>query len=107
MRFKQIPRIPKILGILVTLICIGGPVSAVAGAGDSLYQEKCAMCHGQGGKAALPGAPNFADGDRMEKPDNVLTKSVKNGLNAMPPYNGMLSDSQISDILAYVRKFKR
>jgi len=104
MRFKQIFR------VLVTLVCIGGPISATAGnagAGDPLYQEKCAMCHGANGKAVLPGTPSLADGDRMEKPDNVLANSVKNGLNAMPPFRGMLSDSQLSDILAYVRKFKR
>ncbi len=103
MRFKQMSK------ILVAAVFVSGPISALAGnagAGESLYQEKCAMCHGKDGKAVLPGAPNFIEGDRMEKPDNVLTKSVKRGLNSMPPFRGMLSDSQISDILAYVRKLK-
>lgn len=78
-----------------------------AGNGNVLFQEKCAACHGKDGNAVLPGAPSFAKGERMEKPDSALKTSITNGLNTMPPFKGVLSDGQIGDLLAYVRTLKK
>lgn len=98
----------KIIMITTVSYFIFSMMTVEAGnAGASMYHEKCAMCHGSSGMAILPGAPNFARSERMEKPDNLLKKSVKNGLNAMPPFRGMLSDSQLTDIMAYIRKLRK
>lgn len=95
-----------IVGLFLTIT----PVSVFAGNannGGTIFQAKCAACHGKDGKAVLPGAPSFAKGERMEKPDSALKVSITNGLNTMPPFKGVLSDSQIGDLLAYVRKLKK
>jgi mono/diheme cytochrome c family protein len=82
-------------------------MAADTGKGKVVYQEKCAACHGADGKAMLPGAPNFKKGDRMGKSNDVLKKSVLNGLNAMPPFKGALSDADTGNVLAYIRKLKK
>lgn len=96
--------------ILMSLTISIAPATAFAGNannGNVIFQEKCAACHGIDGKAVLPGAPNFAKGERMEKPDSALKTSITNGLNTMPPFKGALSDGQIGDLLAYVRTLKK
>jgi mono/diheme cytochrome c family protein len=95
-----------IAGFLLML----APVSSFAGNannGGAIFQAKCAACHGKDGNAVLPGAPSFAKGERMEKPNSSLKVSITNGLNTMPPFKGVLSDGQVGDLLAYVRKLKK
>ena len=96
--------------VLALLLTCGISVPALAGdsqAGGVLFQEKCAVCHGPDGHAKLPGAPSFANGERMEKPDDLLKQTVQNGKNAMPPFKTMLSEAQIGDLLAFVRTLKK
>lgn len=97
------------LNLLLTILITGLPISVQAGnagADSPLYQEKCAMCHGNNGVAILPGTPSFSRSERLEKPDNALLQSVMNGKNAMPPFKGMLTDAQVKNILVYIRKFQ-
>ncbi|HEX20128.1 MAG TPA: cytochrome c [Acidiferrobacteraceae bacterium] len=103
-------QLKKLLPLCLLSIILASPFSLMAadtGKGKVLYQEKCAACHGADGKAVLPGSPNFNKGDRMEKSNVVLKKSVLNGLNAMPPFKGALSDANVGDVLAYIRKLKK
>ena len=37
------------------------------------------------------------------QPDLLLLTSIKNGKNAMPAYQGILSDSDIMDVIVYLR----
>jgi len=96
--------------LLIVCLLITAPVSVFAGNannGSMIFQEKCAACHGKNGTAVLPGTPHFSKGERMEKPDNSLSSSINNGLNAMPPFKGSLSDAQLGDLLAYIRTLKK
>jgi mono/diheme cytochrome c family protein len=70
-----------------------------------LYEENCAFCHGYDGFPILPGAPNFAAGERLEKCDAALLATMKTGLNDMPPWEDVLSLHEQSQLLDFVRRF--
>jgi cytochrome c6 len=71
--------------------------------GGKLYAVHCVSCHGATGVNVMPDAPNFAQGEGLLKPDFVLLSSIKNGINAMPAYQGILSDQDILDVIVYLR----
>ena len=37
------------------------------------------------------------------RPDTLLLSAIRNGKNAMPAYQGILSDADILDVIAFVR----
>lgn len=71
--------------------------------GKEIFHERCAVCHGADGNAMLPGAPSFAKGERLDKPDEELLKTIQHGKNMMPPWEGVLSSTEQHDALSYVR----
>ncbi|HEY0845497.1 MAG TPA: cytochrome c [Noviherbaspirillum sp.] len=71
--------------------------------GKQLYSTHCAVCHGQNGISRMPGAPNFARQEGILKPDFTLLSTIRSGRNAMPAFQGMLSDRDIMDAIAYIR----
>ena len=83
------------------------PVAAMAsgGSGQKLYADHCAMCHGNDGKAVMPGAGDMTDPKGpLSKPDAVLEKSTFEGIGNMPGFKGVLSKEQVSSILKYMRE---
>ena len=69
------------------------------------YEEHCGACHGYDGVPMLPGAPSFAAGERLEKADAELLKSIAEGKGEiMPPWSEVLSEEQRIEVLRYVRK---
>ena len=105
-------------GVLVLL----GSASALADCGftggdaangDKVYHVTCVACHGEDGKGAVPGAPDFTKkGGVLSKPHNVMTTHIKNGFHepgkpiAMPPQGGNpdLTDQDIKDVHEYLHK---
>lgn len=77
--------------------------AADTGKGRQVYQTNCAICHGPTGKSVLPGAPNFDRGEGVLKPDLTLLMAIRSGKNAMPAFQGILSDRDIMDVIAFVR----
>lgn len=71
--------------------------------GGSLYAAHCAACHGASGASVMPGAPSFARSEGLLQPDLVLLAAIKAGKNVMPAFQGMLSDRDILDVIAYLR----
>lgn len=93
-----------------TLAGAAVPAMAASG-GKALFDQHCAMCHGQDGKGAVPGAPNFTSKtDILKQSDSVLADRVLNGYKsagspmAMPPMKGQVSAKEVDEILAYMRK---
>jgi mono/diheme cytochrome c family protein len=87
-------------------------VPAFAQAPGDLYKAKCAMCHGADGLATSAMAKNmkvlsFKDPAMLKATDVRFFASTKNGLNKMPAYNGKLTDQQIKDVIAYIRKLQK
>lgn len=87
------------------LVLLAAPYagSAQAAPGRELFETNCAVCHGIDGTSILPNAPHFSKGDRLEKSDDELHKSIAEGVRVMPPWNGVLSDQEIDLILTYIR----
>jgi len=101
---KKLP-VVQIFLILFMLV----PTSAVL-AGDpmkgrQLYVDRCSGCHGLNGSSHVTGIPNFRLGEGLMKSDLEIISFVKKGKGVMPAFQGILTDAEIRDILAYVRTF--
>ena len=73
--------------------------------GETLYKTYCQSCHGTSGQGVIGGAPNFARGQGLMKPDASLYDVIVNGKNAMPAYRGVLKEEEFFDVIAYLRSF--
>ncbi|MDP6589078.1 MAG: cytochrome c [Alphaproteobacteria bacterium] len=72
-------------------------------AAKMLYQENCAACHGYDGVPLLPDAANFAEGEKLDKPDSELLGIINLGGEDMPPWEDILTDLEQHEVLSYVR----
>ncbi|MBL1277508.1 MAG: cytochrome c [Ectothiorhodospiraceae bacterium] len=84
--------------------------TAVVMAGDPmkgrlLYENRCQGCHGAEGVPQVAGMPNFKMGTGLMQPDEQLLAFVKKGKGVMPGFKGILTDTEIRNIIAHVRTF--
>jgi mono/diheme cytochrome c family protein len=86
-------------------------VSNPAADGASLYDSKCALCHGKDG-AGLPnwkslGQPDFTDGAwQKSHTDEQIAGSIKNGKGKfMPGFKSKLSEEETGAVVQRVRAF--
>jgi cytochrome c6 len=96
---------------LATLVAFGmillcnSAVQAQDAAGT--YKAKCVTCHGPDGKGSAVGlkmgAHDFTSADVQKQTDAQLTEAITKGKGKMPPYEGKLKDTEIKDLVAYVR----
>lgn len=113
--------------ILLAALVAAGLVAAASAQqanvanGKAKYLEHCAACHGTEGKGDGPDAKdlnpkprNHTDGNVMNRlRDNYLFTVVKNGGQAvgksdqMPGWGNILSDQDITDVIAFVRTLAR
>ena len=73
-----------------------------AAEGAQIYEDYCATCHGE----QLQNNSNGLTFDlRRLKSDEYprFVNSVSNGKNKMPPWKGVLTETQIKDLWAYIR----
>ncbi|WP_226782151.1 c-type cytochrome [Oceaniglobus trochenteri] len=95
----------------------------VVKAGQSIYAETCASCHGAdlggqpdwrsaGENGRMPAPPHDETGHTWHHPDAALFALTRNGVAAMvgqgyesdmPAYGGVLSDAEIAAVLAYIK----
>jgi len=105
--FSRILKLLKLIATLMVAVVAAG-ISTELHASDmfkgrKLYNSHCALCHGMGGQATMPGAPNFARQERILVPDFTLLAAIRSGKNAMPAFQGILTDRDILDVIAYIR----
>lgn len=94
------------MGLVALLVCAAIGVcssSAVAQDAAATYKAKCAMCHGPDGKGGKMGTRDFASPDVQKETDAQLTEIITKGKGKMPSYDGKLKDTEIKDLVAYVR----
>jgi len=71
--------------------------------GEQAYVTFCAGCHGFNGIAAYVGAPSFALGERMEKSDAELFRTITMGHGVMPRWENKLPDELLFEALRFLR----
>ncbi len=74
--------------------------AASVAAGEAIYQENCAGCHG----AALEGGagPGLVDAE-LGHPDSDFVEAITNGKGEMPAFGGQLSAEEIASAVDFVR----
>lgn len=78
--------------------------SAAMKMGKRLFSNNCAVCHGSTAEGSA-GFPNLTDSAWLfgGNPDQIL-HSIKEGRKgAMPPWEAALSETQVTELTAYVR----
>ena len=89
------------------------PVSAEQLArAKSLFNEKCARCHGADGRGEtvvgrMLSVPDFTDEQwwKKEARDARFIESITEGRDEMPAFGKKLSRNEIRSLVAYVRRF--
>jgi len=98
--------------------------AAVIASGRKVYEAHCAACHGarlegqpnwreRDAAGRLPAPPHDASGHTWHHPDEVLFRITKYGVakaanlkdydSAMPAYEGVLSDAEITAVLSWIQ----
>lgn len=98
----------KFRGLLyAALVACAGLPPASHGAdvfkGETLYRTYCESCHGSAGRGVMPGTPNFASGQALMQSDLSLFRSITDGKQVMPGFQGVLSQYEILDVIAFLR----
>lgn len=98
--------------------------AAVTALGRKVYEAHCAACHGarlegqpnwreRDAAGRLPAPPHDASGHTWHHPDEVLFRITKYGVakaanlkdyeSAMPAYEGVLTDEEITAVLSWIQ----
>jgi mono/diheme cytochrome c family protein len=109
--------VPAILcAVSMLTIAMSRNVSAsptTFGDARSIYNGKCASCHGRDGRAKSMHAKHEKARDltTAEWQDSVsderIYNSISNGKGKMPGFRKKLSDAQIDELVNYVRRLRR
>jgi cytochrome c6 len=94
------------MGLTVLLACgLIAVCSSPALAQDAAatYKAKCAMCHGPEGKGGKMGTRDFASPEVQKESDADLAGIITKGKGKMPSYDGKLKDTEIKDLVTYIR----
>jgi mono/diheme cytochrome c family protein len=87
----------------------GGEMKPTASADTvKVYNEKCAMCHGEDGKGVTKGAADFTNAAWQKKEtDAEFAEMIKKGKKPMPAFGDKLSEEQINALVQYIRAFAK
>ncbi|HAD15081.1 MAG TPA: cytochrome C [Saprospirales bacterium] len=97
---------------LIFISCADAPTdrsSAAAGAvsrpnGQSVFRERCVVCHGADGKLGLNGAKDLTQSAlSLEERIEIIT----NGKKLMTPFGTVLSADEINAVAAYTLTIKQ
>lgn len=80
-------------------------IAADAVNGAKLYNQQCAGCHGNNGRAQVPGIKDFQHNPVLMQPDAALVKKIEGGGGVMPAFRGLLTTQEILDVIAHIRTF--
>ncbi len=101
---------------LAVLVILTGLTSAQAGnaknPGKSIFQENCTFCHGDDGTGKTPpgmalGAHDLTSREVGKRSDTELAQTISQGRNKMPAFSNKLDDSQIHELILYIRTLEK
>lgn len=82
--------------------------SAASIAGQVIYDQACAMCHGVDGSGGLPGTPDYTDSavaDDLRSNSGEKLCIVADGKESMPGWKETLTDEQMWEVLTYIYSY--
>ena len=96
-------------------IFFGSSARANPPAGDAAgtYNSKCAKCHGRDGRSKttrgrLTHSRDLSSGEwQNDVSDERIYNSISNGKGKMPAFKKSLTDSQIDELVNYVRRLRK
>jgi cytochrome c6 len=102
-------KIAKLSITLVVLASFQASSFAADDAAKSLYQAKCAACHGADGTGNTPAgkklnARDFHAPEVLKQTDAELLETMMKGKNKMPAYKDKLKEDELKSLVAYVRE---
>lgn len=100
----------RLLAIAFGIACLPGAAPARAAdivRGAEVYRQHCANCHGATGNSVWPGAPNLSRREAPLRTDQALLQILRTGRGAKPAFQGMISDADILNVIAYSRSLAR
>ena len=89
----------------------GGSAASAADLGAKVFATRCALCHGPDGHGDGPGSKglkpqprNFHDTAYMSsRTDAQLLETIHKGKGPMPRWQGILSEAEMTAVLAHIR----
>ncbi|MDX2195321.1 MAG: cytochrome c [Cytophagales bacterium] len=85
------------------VIATNNETATDADLGKTVYTKGCAMCHGEGGNAAIAGA---ADLSISTISDEQIKQILQNGKNSMPKFNN-LTNEQMDAVVLYIKTIRK
>ena len=92
--------------MIVAAAAVAATFASAAEDGKTLYEQKCAMCHGKDGvaKPAGKGSRNFNDPAFWKAATSEsIEKITAEGKGKMPAYRSKLKEEQIKSIAAHIK----
>lgn len=96
------------VAVLLTLLAAGSafrqvPAAQHADAGESLYKQYCARCHGNDGAKGMFGARDL---QQSTLTDMAVALQIQRGKGFMPGFRKKLSAEQLQDLVTYVKSLR-
>ena len=91
--------------LLLVLMVIALPLAAD---GPSIFNSKCAACHGKDGKGDTAmgkklNIRSLVSKEVQKQTDAELLAISKKGKNKMPAYDGKIADDDLKAVIAHIR----
>ena len=93
----------RIFVLFLVLFTVGAAQAGDPQRGRQIYIDHCAGCHGRTGSPTMAAVPAFSRGEGVMKSDHELLAFIKRGQGVMPGYDGLLTEMEIRDTLAFIR----
>lgn len=93
--------------LLIMALAPGVCLAADPANGRQGYERYCVSCHGVDGRGVVANAPDFSRGEGLMAPDTAIAQTLRSGKGGMPAFLGLLSNTELLDVVSYLRTLQR
>jgi len=98
----------RLMAALFLVLALAGFATADDAAGKSIFTSNCGICHGPNGDGNSPigktlNVPDFRATQAQKMTEAEVKAIVTTGKNKMPAFKDRLTDTQIDQVVDYVR----
>jgi cytochrome c6 len=111
-RVRGVARIAVISGLMVTAAAVPAHAKEAKNPGKPVFEANCVFCHGDDGTGKTGpgqalGAHDLTSAGVAKKSDSDLAQTITQGQNKMPAFGNKLDETQIRDVISYIRTFRK